>query len=217
MASNKSGTKGLEIELKYLLSRQDYRTLIRNFRRKICKTVYHTNIYFDDSKLRLRKKHIGLRVRFLNGNRAIVTLKHPAKKKTAKVPSLKIRHEYEEEIPYRLAKKIIRRRAHLRDLDILPMRVLKRFYDDKLISRIRPLGAVETVRTFVKHRAGLELELDKFEMFRQKHYELEVETEKPKQADASVRELFRELGIPYHPITKSKLGRFIQEWRRRRA
>ena len=75
---------------------------------------------------------------------------------------------------------------------------------------------METVRTIVKAPKKLELELDRFKMFDKKFYELEVETSKPREADKLVRVMFEKYGIPYLPITKSKLGRFIENWKRSR-
>ena len=41
--------------------------------------IRHVNYYFDDPKLRMRKKRFGLRIRIIDGDRAFVTLKQPAK------------------------------------------------------------------------------------------------------------------------------------------
>lgn len=216
MAKDKLRTQGLEKELKYFLTKQGYETLLRGLKKDIHRVVNHNNIYFDDAKLRLRKRRFGLRLRFLDGRRAVVTLKHPAKGKGPKVPSLKVRHEYEEDISYELAQAILANKLHIAELRILPIKVLKNFFTDEVLEYVNPLGGVNTVRTFLRIGKGLELELDRFEMFHQKFYELEVETKTPKKADEIVHQLLKEHHIPYHPITKSKLGRFIQEWRKQR-
>lgn len=205
----------LEKELKYYLTRQDYQKLLGAWEKKIRYSVHHTNYYFDDAKLRLRKKRFGLRIRILDGKKAVVTLKHPAKGPVADVPSLKIRHEYEEEIPYKTAKLVIKGKKKLIDVDATPVRVLRSMFPKSYLTKVRPLGSVETVRTIVQAPKKLELELDRFKMFNQKFYELEVETSNPRRADRTVRVLFEKHGIPYLPITKSKLGRFIENWKRK--
>lgn len=205
---------GLEKELKYFLTKQDYQKLLVACKKHVGHTVRQTNFYFDDPSLQLRKKRIGFRIRLLDRKRAVVTLKHPAKGITPKVPSLKIRHEYEEEIPLKTAKAVLKGKKHILDVDANPVRVLKTFFPKAYLRRIKPLGSVDTLRTFVRPRPRLELELDRFKMFNLKFYELEVETTNPHAADKQVRALLQKCGIPYLPTTKSKLGRFIDEWKR---
>ena len=78
------------------------------------------------------------------------------------------------------------------------------------------MGSVKTSRTFVLADKNTLLEIDKFKMFKKKFYELEVETHQPSQADKVVRALFKKHGIPYRPITKSKLGRFLDLWKKQK-
>lgn len=208
---------GLEKELKYFLTKQDYQKLLSACKKHVGKTVRQTNFYFDDPALKLRKKRIGFRIRLVDQKRAVVTLKHPAKGFVPKVPSLKVRHEYEEEIPLKLAKAVLKGKKHILDVDAAPVEILKTFFSKGYLKRLKPLGSVDTIRTFVRPKRSLELELDRFKMFKQKFYELEVETTNPRLADKEVRALLQKCGIPYLPTTKSKLGRFIDEWKRLNA
>lgn len=178
------------------------------------RTVRQTNFYFDDQTLQLRKKRIGFRIRLFDQKRAVITLKHPAKGIAPKVPSLKVRHEYEEEIPLKMAKAVLSGKKNILDIDAGPVKILKTFFPKGTLKRLKPLGSVDTLRTFVRHKRTLELELDRFKMFKQKFYELEVETTSPRAADKAVRALLQKCGIPYLPTTKSKLGRFIDEWKK---
>lgn len=204
----------LEKELKYLLTKQGYAKLISVTRRHVREKIKHTNYYFDDPRLRLRKKKFGLRIRIQNGNKAFITLKEPAAFPTGKVPSLKVRHEWETEIPLKTAKAILAGKKQMADLKIKPIQILKRRFNNASLDKIAVLGSVKTLRTVVVCRNRVELEIDKFKMFNKKFYELEVETEKPAFADRTVRLLLRRHRIPYHPITKSKLGRFIEMWKK---
>jgi uncharacterized protein YjbK len=202
--------------LKYFLTRRDYDRLLKACRPHIDKKIHHTNYYFDNDRLKLRKRRFGLRIRLLDKRKAVLTLKFPAKGRAGRssVKSLKIRHEFEEPIRMQAAKAIIKGKRQVTELKILPIKVLKKAFPRNHLDFIYPLGAVETVRTIAKLPKSIEIELDRFQMFGKRFYELEVETEKPKSADKAVRNLLRENKIPYHPITKSKLGRFLELWKR---
>ena len=213
-AQSKQGL--LEKELKYQLNKSDYLKLLIVCERHVQKTVEYINYYFDDPKLRLRKRRFGLRVRIINGKRAVMTLKRPAQVKNKGIPSLKIRHEYEEEIPYKVAKALLRGRKRLSQVDVLPIQILRDLFSDSYLDKISPLGAVKTTRTIAKIPKRLEIEIDKCRVFEQRFYELEVETMSPRAADKIIRSLFEKHGIPYQPITKSKLGRFLDEWKKYR-
>lgn len=205
----------IEKELKYALTKREYQKLLKACRRRVQRQDHHLNCYFDDSKLRLRKQRYGLRVRIVNGKHAYITLKHPARPGKKTVRSLKVRKEYEEPIPYKTAKSVIKGKKRVADLRSIPIRILKHHISREAVQRVRPLGTIRTVRTLVRTNGGsIELEIDKFKLFGHTFYELEVETFRPKRADLVVRALFRQNRITYHPITKSKLGRFLEEWKR---
>lgn len=206
----------LEKELKYFLSKKDYERLIKASRKQIERSVKQTNFYFDDKKLALRKKRIGLRVRIENNSTCTLTVKEPSKLRSKKLPKLKIRKEWEVTLPLSLAKKLIRGKISISSLNTRPVQVLKQYFSKDYLETIQPLGAVKTVRTLVLAEKDTLLEIDKFKMFQQKFYELEVETENPVEADKVVRTLLKKHGIACRPITKSKLGRFLDLWKKQR-
>ena len=204
----------LEKELKYFLDKEGYSALIRATRSKVVGTVRQTNIYFDDSTLRLRKQKIGLRIRIQDGNKATLTLKEPSGIRSKKVPKLKVRHEWESPIPLKTARNLIKRKTAIHALSHTPIKMLKKRFSKEELKRIGPLGSVKTIRTFALAQKGVLLEIDKFKMFNKKFYELEVETQSPEIADKVIKGLLKDLHIPYRPITKSKLGRFLDLWKK---
>jgi uncharacterized protein YjbK len=209
--------RGLEQELKYSLRKVDYFKLLKAYRKRKTATIRQTNYYFDDPKLRLRKKRFGLRIRLIDGEKAVITLKHPARVQGGKgFSALKVRHEYEEEITLKAAKSILKGKRRLIDLDVEPVRVLKKVFSNGYLSKISPLGAIKTTRTVVPLKNRIELELDRCKMFDERFYELEVETTRPHFADKSVRAVLDFYDIPYEPLAKSKLGRFLDVWKKSR-
>jgi uncharacterized protein YjbK len=206
----------LEKELKYFLTKRDYDKLLRNSRKRVLRTVKQVNVYFDDNNLRLRKKRIGLRVRIENEQKCTLTLKEPSNIRSKKVPKLKVRHEWECSLPFLLAKQVVRGKTPIGSLKREPIEVLKHHFSPYQIEKLLPLGSVKTLRTFVPAEQGILLEIDRFKMFGRKFYELEVETQEPVLADQTVRQLLKKLKIPCRPITKSKLGRFLDLWKKER-
>jgi uncharacterized protein YjbK len=144
----------------------------------------------------------------------VLTLKFPAKGKQSAIRSLKVRKEYEEHLPFRAAQDIVAGKRDIISLARTPIRVLKGLFSSDHLENIHSLGYLETVRTIAHLPEGTELELDRFRMFGREFFELEVETETPKAADQTVRALFHVLNIPCHPISKSKLGRFLELWKK---
>ncbi|MFR7880409.1 MAG: CYTH domain-containing protein [Christensenellales bacterium] len=66
-------SKELEIEFKTLLTKDEYIKLCEKF--KDCKRNLQINYYFDTSRFTLKASDIGLRVRMLDKDKYIVTLK----------------------------------------------------------------------------------------------------------------------------------------------
>lgn len=204
----------LEKELKYLLTKKDYDTLVRACRKKVVGLVTQTNFYFDDSSLSLRSKRVGLRVRIENNKHCTLTVKEPSNLRSKKVPKLKIRKEWESRLSLQAAKKLISGKVPIHSLKSKPIQILKTHLSWEQLIHISPLGSLKTTRTFVLADKSTLLEIDKFKMFKKKFYELEVETNHPSHTDKVVRTLFKKHGISYRPITKSKLGRFLDLWKK---
>lgn len=206
----------VESELKYRLKSSHYRVLYDLFSQKGV-TDKFTNYFFDTPDLKLREKRIAFRIRLIESERAIVTLKYPPAAKPANevIKHLRVRQEAEEDIPVKTALKIITGEKPIGTLDnTLPLQVLLEQVRPKHIEKIGLLGSLSTVRTVAPLTPELTIELDRCELFKKKFYELEIETEKPVTADKAIQKLFDEYDIPYSPTTKSKLGRFIAEWKK---
>lgn len=205
----------LEKELKYELRKSDYAKLLRVVRSRRPNAHKLRNYYFDDQQLRLRKKRYALRIRIVDGKHCFFTLKYPAKQPKNAPRSFKVRVEHEVPISKALANRILAKGLHITDVDVLPMRLLKKAFPKSLLSKIGPLGLVECTRTVVPLEKWLELEIDRCKIYNKKFYELEVETSQPLRVDKAVRIFLKANGIPYHPIARSKFARFVQEWKKR--
>lgn len=193
--------------------------LIRLMKPNKPKRLRLINYYFDDSELSLRKKKFALRIRIVNDKKVLFTLKYPGRQPKAAPSALKVRVEHEVEISLALAKRLLKQTKTVTDINVSPIRILKRSFTRALLETVGPLGLIETRRTVVpvgKNGKRVELEIDRCKMFNKKFYELEVETNTPRRADRIIRELLESHDIPYLPLTRSKFGRFIEEWKRRR-
>lgn len=173
------------------------------------------NYYFDDQDLQLRKKRYALRIRIIDGNKFYFTLKYPAKQPKNGPRAFKVRVEHEVPISKALALRILKNDKHIMDLNVQPIRILKRAFPKNVLAKIKPLGRVECRRTVVPLEKWLELEIDRCKIFNKKFYEVEVETSQPQRVDRAIRVFLKEHGIPYHPISRSKFARFVQEWKKR--
>jgi uncharacterized protein YjbK len=163
--------------------------------------------------LGLRKKKIGLRVRILGSQKAIVTIKFPKPSKKNTISSLKMRYEYEAPIPVKVAKKILKGKKGIETLDIEPITILKSKTAASLFKRLVCLGELTTQRTIYHYNRDFSLELDESTYFGKTFYELEVETKKPKSTDKEVRKLLKKTNVKCRPENISKLQRFLKEWK----
>ena len=202
----------IENELKYLLTEADFTKL-----KRYLKTVYpfsiktQRNYYFDTSNLELRAKKIGLRIRYENKSRTpILTLKFPAKSTVRALRAFRSRNEIEAKLNSKLAVGLLKARISFNQIKLPPIALLNSMVAASLIESMIPLGSMVNSRIKFKWTNGLVLELDRFKIFDQIFYELELETDKPKRGDLLVRELFKDLKIRYKPSGKSKLARFIE-------
>jgi len=205
----------VEKELKYYLTKTQYEKLIKSSGPDQIRTIKQINYYFDDSLLRLRKRKLGLRIRLEDGQTGTLTLKEPVGKLHPKLRKLKIRYEWESPISIATARSIIKHKKSIASLNKKPIRILKKHFSDKELSGLKTLGTIKTTRTLISLSKGLTIEIDKYKMFDQKFYELEVESHHPEEADRSVRIFLKKHRIPYRPISQSKLGRFIECWKKR--
>lgn len=207
----------IEKELKYSLTKSQYDSLIKASHQLKSKTTKQINYYFDDPLLRLRKRKLGLRIRLEDNQKSTLTLKEPAKQKQSKLTKLKVRYEWESPLSLTTAKRVIALEKPISSINKKPIRVLKQHFSQKDLTRITLLGSIKTTRTLVYLKKGLTLEIDKYKMFDQRFYELEVESQFPEQADRGVRAFLKKHQIPCKPISQSKLGRFIDCWKKRKS
>jgi uncharacterized protein YjbK len=206
----------LEKELKYGLDRESYQRLLRACRPQVLKRDRLTTYYFDDRKLGLRRKKFGFRLRTNGGKDAKLTLKFPKQGANKGPRGFKVRHEFEAKIPLPAAKKLLKGRLCLSEINAEPVRILQRhFSDDYLDRKVKLLGSMKTSRTLAKLAGKFTIEIDGCEYFGKKFYELELETSRPVEADKAVRRLLAAHEIPRRPVAKSKLGRFLDEWEKR--
>lgn len=202
----------IEKELKYLLSAVEYKKLLRFFKRKVLRVERQTNYYFDSDSLDLRRKGIGLRLRKVNNHRAILSLKYPKKSKT-QLAAYKERYEVETVLTYPRANSILKGKQAITKINALPVRTLKKMISNGTAADIHKLGRLQNRRTFIRLNGGLVMELDQYDLFGKRYYELELETERPKKADRLIRHYLKKNDIPARPCKKSKLARFIKAWK----
>jgi uncharacterized protein YjbK len=203
----------IEIELKYTLSKTDYSILKKRLKPHYLETQAQTNYYFDTPNLTLRKKRIGLRIRKQNSKSAVVTLKFPKPTTPNKISSLKVRYEFEEEIPLSVAKTILSKKRNLPSLICQPIKILKSKLSLSTLNQLESLGSLKTERILYRLPNGMILELDKSQFLGKTFFEVEVETTSPKKADTHIQSFFKEIGVHYVPEKTSKLQRFLREWK----
>jgi len=206
----------VEQELKYKLKQKDYRRLRDYLKPRMLRIERHTNYYFDTSHLELREDGIGLRIRMLDRTKAILTLKY--KKKTTEVfEGYRSRFEFETQIPLKNAKDIIAGKKAIGSLNSDPIKRLKKLVIGDTVDHLELLGSLKNQRILFRFGKHHTLELDRSNMFDKTFYELEIETEHPKETDKAVRRLLKAQEIEIKPGNRSKLGQFVREWKKRLA
>ena len=215
MTSSKKKSPPVEIELKYTLTRSECLRLKRFLNSVPHKNKTQTNYYFDSPALELRKKKIGLRIRTVGSQKAIVTIKFPKPSKNS-ISSLKVRYEYEAPISTKVAKEILKGKKGIETLRIKPIVVLKSKTPANLLKRLSCLGGLKTKRTTYQYHKDFVLELDDSTSFGKTFYELEAETKNPKNTDAEIRKLLLKANVKCRPEETSKLQRFLKEWKQQK-
>lgn len=197
-----------EIELKYALTAGEYRCLRAGLTRS--HTSRFTNTFFDTPKFLLRKKHIGCRLRTAPGKPAILTVKYGG----GSEGGLHRRTEIECEVSAATARKIIAGKSSIASLDATaPLKALLKLVGAKSVGSLKRLGSLKTARTKFKF-LGLVGELDACRLGRTSFHELEVESHRPKRADALTRGWLEKRGVAVRPESRTKLGRFFESLKR---
>ena len=169
------------------------------------RTLRQTNFYFDvKPSLPFAKHGIGIRIRVENG-KYILTVKFPARGRKG----MHVKEEHEMSLSARTAKSFLAGRKSLSDCSAKPIRVLRKKAKALPLDELVCLGGIRNVRT--QRQVGeLKLELDAFTIFGKKYYEAECETEHSTRDEKALKQLWRELKIPYRPGKISKLARFLR-------
>jgi len=200
---------GLERELKYQLTKQDYLKLRQILKNRPHHSEKQKNFYFDNKERSLQRRKIGLRIRFCPNKKPVLTVKFSAKR--GKGPShYKIRHEHESLLTLSQAQKLVQNRMELTQLSIRPVRLLRTEIGAQPLSRLKRFGKIVTLRTRYRLAQNLCLELDRFTIQRRTLYELEVETPLPQKTDKKIRQLLKDHTIRCRPLEQSKLSRLLK-------
>lgn len=206
----------IERELKYELTPREYRRIQERLRPIGWRSLPFTNYYFDTPNLALRMRRYGLRVRFTaSKTTAVVTLKFPAPVEAGAPKSLKARHEFEKEIPAAKARKIA-----LGELSVLSVggrieRILRESFPIESLEALHCLGSMKMLRMHAEVQ-NQSIELDRFEVFGESYYEMEMETEDPARAEVIALTILQLCEVEPKPLDASKLQRFILSWRRKK-
>jgi len=198
-----------ESELKYVLSAADYARLARHFRSRVSATHRILNVYLDTPEFLLRRRGFGLRVRFVAGKRPEITFKGPARRGRAGPTALMLRLEIECLPPVAVARSLARGNAR-RSRELPPLAALSARLGDSVRDALEPVARMRMVRRRIRWTRGQVLELDRFTIGARVFHELELETTRPRAADAEVRALLGDLGIAVRPGRESKLARVFR-------
>lgn len=201
-----------EQELKFTLDEAQY-LKVRKWMSDTGATLTRTfsNHFFDSPELALKERGFGLRLRVHPHDQTLLTLKGPSRSDEAGVS---IRDEWEEKVDAALAAECIHGRRSLESFGTTrPWRELEKRVEEKVRSRLRCLGGMNTLRIDAR-RDGFQLELDACSLFDQRFFELEMETAALDRARTWITRRFVELDIPLVPSRTTKLGRFFEEWAR---
>lgn len=172
-------SKELEIEFKTLLTKDEYIKLCEKF--KDCKRNLQINYYFDTSRFTLKASDIGLRVRRLDKDKYIVTLKRKKGmfyKKLMKILTKKLLINFYQQVLYLLKK-------FQKDLeDVIKGQLLVNYM------------SLSTYRIGFPYKKG-QLAIDKCKYVDTVDYELEYEATSYEAGKREFVEIVREFGITY--------------------
>lgn len=208
----------LEKELKYGLTKAEYRKLARAIRPVLEKTEQQDNHYVDHPRLRLRTKKIGLRVRITNRHSATLTLKQSLNARSKSGPAaLKVRKEWEYDLPLGAARATLRDPQKLMRLKNRIPSIIRKAVPKKTWENLTVLGTLSNTRHTARPHKDFKIELDHYQLFSKNYYEVELESTRPEQADLWIRGWLHSLGVDVRPRRTSKLRRFLIEFKKRRT
>lgn len=172
-------SKELEIEFKTLLTKEEYVKLCERF--KDCKRNLQINYYFDTSRFTLKASEIGLRVRMMDKDKYIVTLK---KKKGY------VLQEINETIDKETFDEFL-------STGVVPVVEIKKELEDIIKGQVLiNYMSLSTYRIGLPYKKG-QLAIDKCKYVDTVDYELEYEATTYEGGKREFVELVREFGIVY--------------------
>ncbi len=172
-------SKELEIEFKTLLTKEEYVKLCSKF--QDCKRNLQINYYFDTSRFTLKASDIGLRVRMLDKDRYVITLK---KKKGYAL----------QEINETISKEIF---DEFLSTGIVPIEEIAKELEDVIKGQIlKNYMSLSTYRIGFPYKKGY-LAIDKCKYVDTIDYELEYEATSYEAGKREFVEIVREFGIVY--------------------
>lgn len=172
-------SKELEIEFKTLLTKEEYVKLCTKF--QDCKRNLQINYYFDTSRFTLKASDIGLRVRMLDKDKYVITLK---KKKGYAL------QEFNETVNKETFDQILQ-------TGIIPVEEIQKELDDIIKGQLLiNYMSLSTYRISFPYKKGF-LAIDKCKYVNTVDYELEYEATTYEGGKREFIELVREFGITY--------------------
>jgi len=203
----------IERELKYRLTKTEYLRLKKALKQFPQKVQHQSNYFFDDPNFILDKNKIGLRLRKVNGQKAILSVKKSPTKQSS-IRGYSVKTEIDSLLSAAQVRALLKHPKTILQLRHAPIVFLKKTVPAAKLQGLRRLGCMKTKRMKIPYKNFL-IELDAVSMFTDRFYELEVETTKPKQVQKQLKALFEEINIQPRPGDKSKLNRFLRLYRQR--
>ena len=189
-------SKELEIEFKTLLTKEEYVRLCERF--KDCKRNLQINYYFDTSRFTLKASEIGLRVRMMDKDKYVITLK---KKKGY------VLQEFNETINKETFDNFI-------ETGLIPVEEIKKELDDIIKGQLLVnYMSLSTYRIGLPYKKG-QLAIDKCKYVDTIDYELEYEATTYEGGKREFVEIVREFGIVYKK-SQPKIKRAYDALRRK--
>lgn len=189
-------SKELEIEFKTLLTKEEYVRLCERF--KDCKRNLQINYYFDTSRFTLKASEIGLRVRMMDKDKYVITLK---KKKGY------VLQEFNETINKETFDNFV-------ETGLIPVEEIKKELDDIIKGQLLVnYMSLSTYRIGLPYKKG-QLAIDKCKYVDTIDYELEYEATTYEGGKREFVEIVREFGIVYKK-SQPKIKRAYDALRRK--
>lgn len=187
--------KHLEIEFKQLLSKEEYLTILHDFKKCETKGYHQINYYLETKNHTLHQHHYALRIRYKD-QRYELTLKRPYKQG---------RMEYNAYITHEQF-------INIKDHGDLKHPILQSIKDEGIdLSTLYCPCFLETSRIDIPYLGGL-LSLDHNHYLNQEDYEIEYEHDDFKQGQAHFIALLEKYNIAPSPSTPSKTQRAFQAY-----